>query len=269
MTDMHTRPQVIESDNLSLAWGHIVRRIVGHGGHDIAPLVVSITGYAEDGTAAENPVIRETLDDLLKAEEVHDVENVAFTIFPQRYWRMAGHDRKQLYAMYGEAFDRIRDYNPRNNKAGSYFQRLTDFAGDGSGPNQLDWIIEEYLARPTARKSKWQATVFDPMRDITTSAQKEFPCMQQISFTFDGNRGLILNAFYATQQMIRKGYGNYLGLSRLGAFMAHEMGLRFVGLNVFVGIAKSDSGKSSPSVKKLLAAIESQLPAQGGAGRAA
>ena len=269
MTDRHDGPQVIQSDNLSFAWGEIVRRIVGPRGRDISPLMVSIRGYREDGTPTEDPSIRGALEEFLVEENVKDIENVAFTIFPQRYWQMSGKNRAEMFDMYQDAFARIQDYNPRNNKAGSYFQRLSDFNGDGKGPNQLEWIINEYHVRPTGRRSKWQATIYDPLRDVGTTALKEFPCMQQISFTFDADHGLILNAFYATQQMIRKGYGNYLGLSRLGAFMAHEMGLRFKGLNVFVGIAKSDSGKSSPSVKKLLGAIEGRLPHATRTGQAA
>ena len=50
--------------------------------------------------------------------------------------------------------------------------------------------------------------------------------------------GLVVNAFYATQQLFDKAYGNYLGLARLGAFMAHEMRLPLVRLNVFAGVAK-------------------------------
>ena len=47
-----------------------------------------------------------------------------------------------------------------------------------------------------------------------------------------------MNAFYATQQIFDKAYGNYLGLAQLGAFMAHEMNTRLVRLNVMVGVAK-------------------------------
>ena len=35
-----------------------------------------------------------------------------------------------------------------------------------------------------------------------------------------------------------KAYGNYLGLARLGVFMAHEMGMSMAQLNVMVGVAK-------------------------------
>ena len=50
--------------------------------------------------------------------------------------------------------------------------------------------------------------------------------------------GLVTNAFYATQQIFDKAYGNYLGLAQLGAFMAREMGMPLARLNVMVGVAK-------------------------------
>lgn len=253
-------PQLLESDNLSLAWGGVLSRILGPGGTDVSPLVLSITGFDDDGDPSENAAVRAALEELLASEGKRDIENVAFTIFPKRYYKMVSGDRAELYSLYRESFSRIQDYNPRNNKRGSYFQRLIDLAGDGSGPNQLEWILSEYEARPQSRRSKWQATTFDPKRDHTTSAQLEFPCLQQVSFTFDCDEGLILNAFYATQQIVRKGYGNYLGLSHLGGFMAKEMGLKFVRLNVFVGIAKADEiRKSDPGVQNLLSVIEQEL----------
>ena len=127
-----------------------------------------------------------------------------------------------------------------------------DLNGEGRGPNQLEWILKEYNHHPKARRaSKFQATTFDPTRDYTSSGQLEFPCLQQISFVFEDG-GLQLNAFYATQQLARKAYGNYLGLSHLGAFMAGQMELRFEQLNVFVGVAKMDVIKSDPALVALM-----------------
>ena len=51
---------------------------------------------------------------------------------------------------------------------------------------------------------------------------------------------LSLNAFYATQQLFVKAYGNWLGLCRLGTFVAGQTGLRFAELNCFAGIQKMD-----------------------------
>jgi hypothetical protein len=83
----------------------------------------------------------------------------------------------------------------------------------------------------------FQTTTFDPERDHVASAQLGFPCLQQVSFE-PTEAGLVTNAFYATQQIFDKAYGNYLGLAQLGAFMAHEMGMPLARLNVMVGIAK-------------------------------
>src|SRR5205823_3837083 len=145
------------------------------------------------------------------------------------------------------------------NKRGSYFQRLVDLNGEGQGPNQLKWMLDEYRDHPKARRaSKFQATTFDPLRDYSSTGQLEFPCLQQVSFTFEDG-GLSLNGFYATQQIARKAYGNYLGLARLGAFMAKEMGLSFEQLNVFVGIAKMDVNKTDPDLRALLEVVRAQL----------
>jgi hypothetical protein len=83
--------------------------------------------------------------------------------------------------------------------------------------------------------------VFDPVRDHTGAARQPFPCLQHISLVPDARSGtLCLNAFYATQQLFVKAYGNWLGLARLGSFLAHEMGLQFDRLACFAGIEKMD-----------------------------
>lgn len=83
----------------------------------------------------------------------------------------------------------------------------------------------------------FQAAIFDPARDHIRNARVVFPCLQHVSFV-PTNEGLVTNAFYATQYVFDKAYGNYLGLTQLGAFMAHEMGLPFARLNVAIGVAK-------------------------------
>lgn len=232
-------PVLIEKDNLSHAWAEVVLKILPHSGTMLSPLMLSITGFDEVGMAAEDAEIRKAAEAILVAEGKRDIENVAFTIFPQRYLAIVGGDRKALYDLYRDAFKRIQSYNRRNNARGSYFQRLIDFRGDGK-VNQLEWMLEEYESSPNRRRTKFQAAIFDPSRDPTSSPYMEFPCLQGISFDFDDKESLVLNAFYPTQQMITKGYGNYLGLSQLGAFMAGQMQRQFVRLNVFVGIAKAE-----------------------------
>jgi hypothetical protein len=259
MSKTDKRPYVVEADNLSLGWAKVLARLSERGVTQINPLTLILTGFDGDGQPAEVPEIRRAVDHFLKAEGKKDTENVAWTLFPQRYLELAKGDRYAFFDLFIESFQRVQAFNPRNNKRGSYFQRLIDLNGGGKGPNQLDWMLRQYHEHPDSRRtSKFQATTFDPARDHSSTGQQEFPCLQQISFTFDGEE-LGLNAFYATQQIARKGYGNYLGLSRLGAFMAREMGLRFTKLNVFVGSARMDVGKSEPNLQPLLKVIREHL----------
>jgi len=86
-----------------------------------------------------------------------------------------------------------------------------------------------------------QAATFDPLRDLTTSGQPSFPCMQHIAFNTDiKNHSLELTAFYATQQLYVKAYGNWLGLCRLGAFIAGESGLKLTRFTCFANVQKMD-----------------------------
>ncbi|MBT1158474.1 thymidylate synthase [Aminobacter anthyllidis] len=256
-------PRLIDADNLSVGWATIVQELMRPGTRSISPLIFSLTGFGANGDPQENHAIRNGLDQMLGDIGKRDCENVAFTIFPQKHYLLSGGNREEFFDLYREAFPRIQELNPRNNRRGSYFQRLVDYEGGNNGLNQLDWILKEYERNPHGRRSKWQATTFDPYRDYSSTAQLEFPCLQQVSFTFSDDDGLIVNAFYATQQIIRKAYGNYLGLSRLGKFMAHEMHLKLERLNVFVGVAQADEAKrSDPHFQALMKTIDVALDSE-------
>jgi len=232
--------------------------VLDNPGTEISPLVLSITGFDVDGCPAEDLDVRNKLDAALADLGHRDVETVAFTIFPQQYWRMCGGDRKKLFKMYQDAFPRMQAMNKKHNQRGLYFERLTMFGNGPCDGNQLEWVIGEYTKRKAkgkgVRRSALQATTFDPARDHLTTAQLEFPCLQHVSF-IPSEDGLVVNAFYATQQVFDKAYGNYLGLSHLGAFMAKEMDLPLARLNVTVGVAKLERvRKSQAELKALMSA---------------
>ena len=85
-----------------------------------------------------------------------------------------------------------------------------------------------------------------PLRD-QTEARQGFPCLQHIAFVPDFNRQtLSLNAFYAMQLLFVKAYGNWLGLMRLGGFVASQTELRFVRLNCFTGHPEDVLGSTRP-----------------------
>lgn len=230
-------PQLVSETSVSRAYARILLNVLGQAGTEIAPLYVSISGFEEGRPPAEHAGLRQGMDALLSQHGKRDVDDVAFTIFPQRYWKMAEGNRTRLFQFYRMAYPAFRAANRKANGRGLYFERLTMF---GSGPcdgNQLEYVLSQYAAHPHVRRSMLQAAIFDPGRDHTPSAQLGFPCLQQVSFVPTAS-GLVVNAFYATQQLFDKAYGNYLGLAQLGLFMASEMGMPLARLNVTVGVAK-------------------------------
>lgn len=249
-------PVVINDSNLSRAWARLLLRILGGAGTEVSPLVLSLTGFDREGVISEDAAVRQALDTLLKRKSRLNVEGVAFTIFPQRIWEMSRGDRSRLFSLYRQTFPRLQAMNKRANGRGMYFERLIMYGRGPHDGNQLEWILSQFDARAGVRRSMLQATTFDPGRDHVANAQLGFPCLQQVSFEPTA-AGLVVNAFYATQQVFDKAYGNYLGLAQLGAFMGHEMGMCLARLNVMVGIAKLERiAKSDPYFAPLVAAAE-------------
>src|SRR5262249_57408058 len=132
-------------------------------------------------------------------------------------------------------FARLIGYGT-DHKSGEELDYLKDKLKQGG--NQLEFIIN--ACKPKAQRMALQASIYDPARD-QTEARRHFPCLQHVTFVPDFARGtLTLNAFYALQLLFVKAYGNWLGLCRLGAFVASQTAprLRFERLNCYAGIQK-------------------------------
>ena len=253
-------PTVVSDTDLSRAWAKIFLRILDGRGSEISPLVLSLTGFDDRGQPSEMGPVRHALDQVLTQKRKISIEDVAYTIFPERLWQIARRDRTRLFELYKGVYPRYMAMNRRANGRGLYFERLTMFGGHAPcNGNQLEWILSQYSSRSGIRDSMFQAAVFDPARDHIANARVGFPCLQHVSFVPSAD-GLVVNAFYATQYVFDKAYGNYLGLAQLGAFMAHEMGLRLARLNVTVGVAKIDGiSKSDAILKPVIEAARAAL----------
>lgn len=232
-------PLLIEDTNLSHAWGLVFLHFFDNRCKEISPLVITLTGF-NNGLPDEDKTIVKALDKCLKEWDEFEVDKVAQTIFPTYYWQLSKDNREYFFNNYIDNIDNIKDaVKPKHSC--EYFERLIAFKSGPHNGNQLEHIISEYKSRKGVRRSMFQASIFDPARDHTRKAQLGFPCLGHISFVPNNeNKTLVLNAFYATQQILEKAYGNYLGLCRLGHFMAGEMGLTFERMNCFVGVAKLD-----------------------------
>ncbi len=234
----------VEERNLSIAWGRGLRLASARGNSEAVPLIVAITGFDEHGNVEENSGIRSALENLLAADGKQGIETVANTIFPRSLWNPAA-PRTLLFERYLEILPRIR-MATRKNARGIYFERMIT-GGPSGRENQLEFGVGTYLSRKGVRRSVLQVAIFDPSRDHSAAAQLGFPCLQHVTFA-PSDQGLCVNAFYAAQYMVERAYGNYLGLCRLGQFVAHEMELPLVRLTCFTGIAECEiaKGKLAP-----------------------
>ncbi|NRG16905.1 thymidylate synthase [Rhizobiales bacterium] len=252
-------PLVIDSKNLSEAWARIFIHILDHPGTEIAPLVLSIGDLDQQEIIEEDAELRDALDTLLRKKNKTSIENVAFTIFPERYWKIASGDRTKLFNLYKNTFGRIQARDRKSNGRGLYFQRMMMYGRGPCSGNQLEWILSQFQRRKGVRRSMFQATVFDAESDHTSTALIGFPCLQHVSFE-PTKAGLVMNAFYATQQIFDKAYGNYLGLVQLGKFMASEMGMPLARVNVMVGVAKFERiTKSDPALEAVIKSSRSLI----------
>lgn len=253
---------VIQGKNVSVAWAKAFEPLSKGADLEFAPLSLSFGGITTS-EIEEDEEVRHYLDAALVGGDHAEVETVANTIFPQSLWRFAGKNRQKLYELYRKNLPDYVRMAPTKNGRGLYFGRLMGFDMDpktGTIPvgcddaipdgNQLEFVISH--CRSGKRRSMFQLSVFDPRRDHTASSQLGFPCLQHIQLNPDfPSKTLKLNAFYATQQMFEKAYGNYLGLARLASFIAGEIGLSTASVTCFVGIAKMERRPTSEVTRSL------------------
>lgn len=241
---MNTSPLLVEETNLSDAWCKVLDHIIKSPGIEITPLVLTLTGFDEIAK------IREVLDSDLKRNKCFSIRTVSETIFPESLYQFCEQDRHCLYEEYLNNLNRLKKIEPLNNR-GTYFERLIAFDGKNKKINQLEIIITSLQSKTVKRRSKLQASIFDPDKDHTTMAYQGFPCLQHVTFYVTSDGGLILNSFYAIQYVYKKAYGNWLGLINLGKFIANELGLKFERFICYVGVEHLDD-ITKTGAKKIL-----------------
>lgn len=249
-------PYLIEDTNLSLAWYRAMSQIVDNSGSEITPLVLTLTGFNE----TEN--FRQKLDDNLCENGFDPISTVSETIFPESLYRRHRFDRSLLYSRYRRNLARIQNVDHRNKK-GTYFERLIAYKGTSDQKaevNQLEEIISTLRGdSKVKRRSKLQASIFNPHTDHTEGVYQKFPCLQHVTFYKSDSGGLIINSFYAMQYLYQRAYGNWLGLINLGKFVARESGLELERFTCFVGVEQLDH-LTKVKAKALLQELEAAIP---------
>jgi thymidylate synthase len=233
----------ISRSTLPEAWLEAFQALVAPRVNAIVPL--SVTIVSENGVevgGGRNLQFEQVLDEELSRRGCNSVNTTANTIFPQSMWDPT-RERSNLYDRYHQILPRIKRLDPAN-RNGIYFERMISFQTregmqqNQEPVNQLEHIITTFH-RGNHRRSALQAAIFSPFDDHSHQRQRGFPCLQHVFFTPGGNGNeLAITGVYATQYMFDRGYGNYLGLLRLGKFMASELDLRLTQVTITASHAK-------------------------------
>jgi hypothetical protein len=218
---------IVEShDTITETWISGTERLIEAGG-DAFTSILHVRRPAEPGGV--ELAARLLLDDVLTRTGAFDTEAVANTIFPHAMAR--NRTAEELYQRYlTRTYPRLRRLV--QNRRGTYFHRLVyhqgvDSHGNVSQRNPLSDVIGKMrgaLGEPRTIRSAYELAIYRPSLDA--NMRMAFPCLSHISLKLDpGARLLHLSAIYRNQYYVARAYGNLLGLSRLQAFIAGELGL--------------------------------------------
>jgi hypothetical protein len=237
--------KVIQEENLSIAWGKAFVDLFNRSADSLEPMAISIHGM-RGKEPPEDPSLRFTINTVLRTNGLPSISETASTIFPFKEWLLRGKPACDKFrTWYLEKY--LPKHQARVSKVGrrwknTYFERMINFTGtkerDGKQEfatcNQLGHVVSLFLSNSSIRQSALQIGLFDPAKDHTRAPLLGFPCLQQLSFSHNSLGKMSLNAYYPSQYIFERAYGNYLGLCHLGLFVAEQMHLTFVQLNCFI-----------------------------------
>ena len=236
------RPYIITEDNLNLsvAWAKAFLSSVEPRKSDLSPLLIRVNDFS-DNIIQEDKIIRHSIDRRLAKLSEQSCHTIANTIFPISLWN-PNSSRQSLYDRYNRIFPLIQK-SCVVNRFGLYFQRMISYNCSKEN-NQLEQIISTYTNNNIHRKSALQVSIFNPLKDHRKTPFLVFPCLQHVIFTPLGDGSLAVTGIYAKQYLFKKAYGNYLGLCRLGQFVAHELGMNLTQMNCYVADAEMETSKT-------------------------
>lgn len=235
------------SNNLSNLIMDLFKAFIEPGVKELPGLSITINGFTDQGNVIEDDKIRNKLDIALKQNNFQTINTVANTIFPVNLWNPEM-KREVLFERYETILPKVKKCSL--NSDGLYFERMINFK---AGFNQLDKVITIYN-KGYKRRSACQVAIWDPLRDLKNVPYSKFPCLQHLVFQCVQKK-LIVVGFYATQYLVERAYGNFLGLCNLGKFMAHELKLPLSEIKCYIGIELLDPKISKSKLKTIISSI--------------
>lgn len=236
----------VEAADVSTAWlaaaGQLERALKRKSVHTVVRIANPV---------AESPAVRTAMEGLLADQDHQSVETVANTIFPAAIAR-SSRDHAELVERYVRMYPLLKKRYYKNER-GTYFGRLIQYPTTKGPFDQIGAVISRIAIErnsPGPKQARYEATLGIP-DDLamntpiyvpgTDNSPMSFPCLSHCSFQIDTEGRVHLLATYRSQYMVERGYGNYLGLGRLLAYVAGNVGLRVGHLTVVTGLAHLES----------------------------
>lgn len=174
--------------------------------------------------------IERRVDEFLQKFQCQPNHTVAETIFPASEYIRGGLDAVLAYPT------TVYPFIQPANRWGTYALRITERkCSDGSTFQPLKFLIDK-LRRQLAQKAPKRAVyeldeMSEPLdlklyeADVDRNNALAGQCLSHLSFKLGANRELYLTAIYRYQWFVQKALGNLLGLARLQACVAREVGI--------------------------------------------
>lgn len=245
---MFVSERYVEADNLSEGWLAAALALYRAPGQKLVHLIVRIAEpeieVAEIRAAAEELIAAENASREEK-DEMPAVETTRNTIFPAA-WARRNPEPAELGEYYRERYTKngLRGFGPNN--GGTYFGRIVRYPRDenekGFG-DQLAVTVEKLrteLAISASISSRYEISIYNEQRD--KKMRMGFPCLAHISLHLHDSK-LTMQAIYRNEYIVARGYGNFLGLAELQAYIAGAIGVGIGELVMTIGHGEMDANK--------------------------
>lgn len=192
----------IKAPNVSMAWLAAVEHLL-NSGRECYNLMVVIQRPAEC-----QPPIHQAYEQMIGTHRLLSLKQVTYTIFPRSVYLQVGQDPNRLFERYnrpGGVYDRLRRKHGRRFGWGSYFRRMTYYAGAENGGraavvNQLGDIINMMRTRDRTHKVAYTISILIPGVDGRRTIGG--PCLNHLALQLESPRVLNLMAVYRNHDFI-------------------------------------------------------------------
>jgi thymidylate synthase len=188
------------------AWIAVSNHLINTAEHEAFNVLVEINNVIAD------EILMLNYDPRSLGKDFDSIRDVANTIFPLKSLTNST-GRANFYCRYLRAHSRSK-----HKRWGTYFQRFISFGAHKE--NQLENIIHALSSWPYSYKAAF--TMHTSSVDTDSLKPLGNPCLQYVQFNCPDKERLDLVAVYRNHDYCNKALGNFIGLTRLLNFVAHE-----------------------------------------------